>query len=187
MASFTKNAIRQSFLKLLNERPLSKISVRDIVEDCGINRNSFYYHYQDIPTLLCDIITDEAEKIAAKYSTPDSIEDCVLACIEFILEHKKAATHIFNSVGRDFYEQTLDKLCQTLISAYFDKVFGSYDISDSDRELLIRTFSAETFGIMMHWMMRGMNDDIKTDFRRLCELRVGSVEDTLRRCADSKK
>ena len=52
MASFTKNAIKQSFIKLLNERPLSKISVRDIVEDCGINRNSFYYHYQDIPALL---------------------------------------------------------------------------------------------------------------------------------------
>ncbi len=52
MPNFTKQAIKDSFLKLLNQQPLSKISVRSIVEDCGINRNSFYYHYQDIPALL---------------------------------------------------------------------------------------------------------------------------------------
>ena len=49
VTSLTKRAIRASFLKLLNERPLNKITVKDIVEDCGINRNSFYYHYPDIP------------------------------------------------------------------------------------------------------------------------------------------
>ena len=49
VTSLTKRAIRASFLKLLNERPLNKIPVKDIVEDCGINRNSFYYHYTDIP------------------------------------------------------------------------------------------------------------------------------------------
>ena len=49
MPNFTKQAIKDSFLRLLNQQPLSKISVRSIVEDCGINRNSFYYHYQDIP------------------------------------------------------------------------------------------------------------------------------------------
>ena len=49
MANFTKQAIETAFLQLLNEKPLNKISVRDIVEKCGINRNSFYYHFQDIP------------------------------------------------------------------------------------------------------------------------------------------
>ena len=50
MPNFTKQAIKDSFLKLLNQQPLSKISVRSIVEDCGINRKSFYYHDQDIST-----------------------------------------------------------------------------------------------------------------------------------------
>ena len=65
MANFTKRAIKSSFMKLLNEQPLSKISVRDIVEDCGINRNSFYYHFQDIPSLIEEIIKEEADKIIA--------------------------------------------------------------------------------------------------------------------------
>ena len=56
VTSLTKRAIRASFLKLLNERPLNKITVKDIVEDCGINRNSFYYHYTDIPALAEEIV-----------------------------------------------------------------------------------------------------------------------------------
>ena len=47
MASFTKKAIRDSFVKLLNEKSLSQITIRDIVDDCGVNRNTFYYYYQD--------------------------------------------------------------------------------------------------------------------------------------------
>ena len=52
MASYTKKAIRDAFIKLLNERPLSQITVRDIVDTCGVNRNTFYYHYQDISALI---------------------------------------------------------------------------------------------------------------------------------------
>ena len=52
MSAYTKQAIKASFLKLLNERPLSQITVKSIVEDCGINRNSFYYHYQDLQALV---------------------------------------------------------------------------------------------------------------------------------------
>ena len=50
MSAYTKQAIKNSFLKLLNERPLSQVTVKAIVEDCGINRKSFYYPYQDIST-----------------------------------------------------------------------------------------------------------------------------------------
>lgn len=61
MSGFTKQAIRNSFIKLLNERPVSQITVKDIVEDCGINRNSFYYHYQDLPSMIQEIILDELD------------------------------------------------------------------------------------------------------------------------------
>lgn len=59
MPNFTERAIKESFVRLLNEKPLSQISVRMIAEDCGIHRNSFYYHYRDIPSLIEDIVKDE--------------------------------------------------------------------------------------------------------------------------------
>ena len=46
LAGFTRKAIKETFITLLEERPISEITVKDIVETCGINRNSFYYHFQ---------------------------------------------------------------------------------------------------------------------------------------------
>ena len=99
MPNFTKMAIKSSFLKLLNERPLNKITVRDIVEDCGINRNSFYYHYQDITALIEEIVTDEADQIIQKYPSIQTLDECVELVFRFALQNKKAVYHILRAVA----------------------------------------------------------------------------------------
>ena len=48
----TKKLITDTFWQLLEEKPYNKITVQDIVDRCDVNRNTFYYHFQDIPTLL---------------------------------------------------------------------------------------------------------------------------------------
>ena len=59
MSQLTKRAITESFMKLINQVPFDKITVKDIVEDCGVNRNTFYYHYQDIYSVLEWIVETE--------------------------------------------------------------------------------------------------------------------------------
>ena len=76
--TLTKRAIKESFVNLLNERPLNKISVRDITDKCGINRNSFYYHYQDIPALMEEILTEQIDDIIEKYSGTDSLDEFLM-------------------------------------------------------------------------------------------------------------
>ena len=56
MAQTTKNAIRKGFLDLLEQRPLDKISVVDIADHCGVNRNTFYYYYCDIYALIRELM-----------------------------------------------------------------------------------------------------------------------------------
>ena len=118
MPNFTKTAIKQAFLKLLNERPLKQITVRDIVEECGINRNSFYYHFSDIPTLLEEIIMENARDIISQYPNVDSIETCLLAVVEFAHQNKRAILHIYNSVNRTIYEQYLWQVCEEIVKRY---------------------------------------------------------------------
>ena len=76
MAKFTREAIKATFLRLLEERPFSEITVKNIVEECGINRNSFYYHFQDLPSLLEEIIREESDAVIEKYSSVNSIVEC---------------------------------------------------------------------------------------------------------------
>ena len=58
----TKRALEASFKKLLLEKPLNKITINDITEDCGVNRMTIYYHFKDIYDLVDWILTEDAVK-----------------------------------------------------------------------------------------------------------------------------
>lgn len=183
MANFTQKAIKESLLKLLTERPLNKITVKDIVEDCGINRNSFYYHFQDIPSLITEIITDESKRIMEEYPTIESLDKALEVALEFALKYRKACLHIFNSVNRDFLESELLKICEHTIRTYFQTVPSAIaeNLTSEDRELFIKLFVADSFGIIMMWLINDMNSDIMDDFKRLSKLRAGVDETVIRR------
>ena len=65
--NITKRVIREAFVELLNERALSKITVKDITDRCGINRNTFYYHYQDVPALVEEICSIQVDRIVLRW------------------------------------------------------------------------------------------------------------------------
>lgn len=181
MPNFTKQAIKASFMKLLNEQPLNQISVRNIVEDCGINRNSFYYHFQDIPALIEEIVTEEADMLIKKYPTITSFDECVNVAFHFALENKKAVLHIYNSINRDIYEHYLMKMCDYVVTSYLDTAFANETIRESDRKILIRFFKCGIFGLSFEWITNGMKDDAINDVHRLAELCRGLSDELIRR------
>ena len=159
MPNFTKMAIKDSFLKLLNEQPLNKISVRSIVEDCGINRNTFYYHFQDIPTLIEEIIEEQAENVIKKYPSIESLDECFSVIFETALKNKKAIYHIFNSVNRDMYERSLMRICEYVITSYVKTAFPDGQTSPEVHDIIIRFFKCQLFGLIYDWIISGMRDD----------------------------
>lgn len=181
MPNFTELAIKNSFIKLLNERPLSKITVKDIVEDCGINRNSFYYHYEDLPTLIEELVTEEADKIITAYPDIDSIETCLLAAIHFARQNKKAIMHIYNSVNRALFEQYLWKVCDYVVSSYSAKLFAGLNINETDKNIIVKFYKYQCFGVVIGWMESGMKDDVEQNIHRLCELKKGMIEEMVER------
>ena len=102
MPPFAKREIKNSFIKLLTERPISQITVKDIVEDCGVNRNSFYYHFQDIPSLLEEIIVEMTAKVIENLPEESTFEEKVTAALEEINLNKRMIYHIYGSSNREF-------------------------------------------------------------------------------------
>jgi len=180
--NLTKNAIKQSFIKLLNERPLKQITVRDIVDDCGFNRNSFYYHFADIPTLLKEIIMDEATRIITGHPSISSIEDCMTEVLHFARENKRAIMHIYNSVNRELYEQYLWQVSEAVVTAYADTLLHHTEIGEDDRRLVIQFYKCVVFGLSTEWLRKGMPDSYERDLHRICELKKGMAEEMIARC-----
>ena len=167
MANFTEKAIRAAFMQLLNDRPLSKITVKDISDSCGINRNSFYYHYQDIPSLIQQILSDEIDRIIYEYSSVDSLAECMSAAIGFAAENKRAIYHIYNSVNRDMFEQYLWRVCEYTVKAYVGTAFAELRLDEAEREALIQYHIYETFGITSGWLHDGMREDMQPFIEKL--------------------
>ncbi len=185
MSSLTKQAIKQSFWELLEQRPLAQITVKDIVERCGINRNSFYYHFQDIPALIEEIVVEEADRIISQYPSIDSVEICINACLDFAKENRRAILHIYNSVNRAMYEQYLWQVCESVVSAYVGTVLGPGQIAPEDRTLIQRYYKCLCFGIATEWIGTGMREDISAPVHRLCELKKGAMEQMIRRSRET--
>ena len=183
MANLTEKAIKASALKLLNDKPMNQITVKDIVEDCGINRNSFYYHFRDLPSLIEEMVTEQAENIISEYPSINSLEECLDAAISFAMNNRKAAMHIYNSVSRDIYEQYLWRVCEYVVTTYINSIFGEYDISDFDKEVIINFYKCACFGQILDWQRSGMKSDIKKQFMRMCEIKKGVIEEIAERCA----
>lgn len=184
MPNFTRKAIQEAFITLLNERPLKQITVKDIVDTCGINRNTFYYHFADIPTLLQEIITEDADNIIETYPTLDSVEQCLGVALQFAIKNKRAVLHIYNSVSRHVYEQYLMQVCNYVITTYCNTLFGDKKISDADKALIINLYKCTCFGIVIDWMASGMRTDILNDLHRVCELQRGALETMIDRAAN---
>lgn len=176
MANFTRTAIKETFLKLLNQRPLNQITVKNIVEDCGINRNSFYYHFEDLPSLVEEIVGEQVRNLVQKHPTVSSVEECADAVIELVMENRRAVYHIYNSVSRDVFERHLMDGCGHIVSTYLKAEFAEKPIEPADLDALIRLHKCACFGSVIDWLNSGMKDDIADYFRRVCALQKSGLE-----------
>ncbi len=174
-------------MALLEERPLSQITVRDIVDRCGINRNTFYYHYQGIPELIAEIVNDGAEAIIKSYPALESLEDCLEAIVKTAMVRKRAILHIYNSASRHIYEQYLWSTCGHVVDVYLDTVLNGRQLPGGDRELIRRYYTCVAYGCISHWLASGMRDEVLPDLRRITELRQGTLEEMITRSLAGNK
>lgn len=170
----TKNAIIQAFWQLLEEKPYNKITVKDIVDSCQINRNTFYYHFHDIPELLEQTIKNDADDIIQTYNNFGSPMDCLTPLVQHCMNHQKAILHIYRSVHREVFLNEFNQICLYLVTQYVNTATAELTLLPDDRKLLIRLYKCALVGIFLDWLNEGMNYDLLTSFRRICELLAGS-------------
>ena len=109
MPSFTKKAIVASFLKLVAKKPFDKITVRDIVDDCGINRNTFYYYFQDIYAVLEAVCQKAKDALPERASLSDTLSPFVNAFVYFTKKYPRAAKGLALSFGFEGMERYFGK------------------------------------------------------------------------------
>lgn len=186
MPNLMEKAIKDSFLRLLDEYPLSEITVKSIVMDCGINRNSFYYHYQGIPELLEEIAKEESDLVIRKYAGASTLQECFDAVVEFASAKKRAIMHIYRSVSRDVFERYLRETADYFVRRYAAAAFKDQSVNPQDQELLIICYRCLLFGLVTEWLNQGMKEESIREFRRIFEIQSGNMTDPFRLIPDQQ-
>ncbi|WP_407382341.1 TetR/AcrR family transcriptional regulator C-terminal domain-containing protein [Ruminococcus sp.] len=171
MSKLTQKAIQNSFVKLLDSKPIDRITIKDITDDCGISRNTFYYHYADLPALVEELLTDNAEELMKAYPSIDSLEECLNVGAKYVLEMRRAANHIYHSSHRDIYERCLMNVLRRIVAEYFEIALPVSDFNEEEREILIDYYKCVCFGIIADWCNNGMREDYAETFRKLLTIR----------------
>ena len=153
MANLTQKMIMDVFLQLLKKKNLDKITVREIVDRCDINRNTFYYHYSDIfdlfDALICSSFTDAAPLLGS----PETRGECIRSISSFMEKNKSA---LRNSCNSSAYPLLYDRL-----STFFDTLFLSMmrldqkrfdEINDESIKFGVHFFRCAAIGLMKDWL-----------------------------------
>ena len=167
MANFTAKAIKETFIQMIEERPLSEITVKEIVKKCGINRNSFYYHYDDLPALIEEIVKEETEAIISKYPSVSSIVECFDVLTEFASHRERAIMHIFRSVNREVFERNLMGLSEYFVTEYVNTVLNDSNIAQNGKKTIITYYKSVFFGLVMEWLNNGMSREFIEEIRTI--------------------
>lgn len=166
---------------MLNERPLDKITVRDIVTDCKINRNTFYYYYSDRYAILSEVFQSELQKVIDTDDASRSWEECFLSAAQFALENRTAIYHVYDSVRRENLEQYLYAVAGSVMNRYVQREAEGIRASDSDKRLVAKFYQSALTEMVLHWLGGGMREKPEAAVRRIGKLFDGNIAASLRR------
>jgi probable dihydroxyacetone kinase regulator len=179
MSQITKIALANSLKKFLNHNTLDKITVKDIVEDCGVNRQTFYYHFQDIYDLVEWIFITEGMKALDGKNTSDSWQEGFLQVFHYVQENKPLVVNTFHSIGRDHLERFLyNEVYKMLIGVVNEQAEG-LKVSEENKTFIADFYKYAFVGIMMDWIRNGMKEDPEDISDNINKLITGDIRRAL--------
>ncbi len=153
MSGFTKEIIAKTFTELLDEKSMSKITVKDIVERCGVNRNTFYYHFKDIPDVVEFILKKKWDEILEHPQDRASILECMEEMADLVRNNRKVMLNVYRSVKKDTFLFYMNEISNYIIMEY-----------------LIQYYKCLFMGFLMEWLDNNLKSDFGEEMRQASRL-----------------
>lgn len=181
MSQVTKRALEQSLKNLLLKKPLTKITINEIAEDCGISRMTFYYHFKDIYDLVEWACVEDARRALEEKKTYDTWQQGLLQIFEAVKENKPFVMNVYRCVHQEQVEKYIKPLVDRLVLEIIEEEIGTMTVQDVDKAFLARVYSYVFVGLMLDWIKEDMRQDPREIVDRLALLLKGTIHDALSR------
>lgn len=179
MSKITKQALSASLIKLMRQKPFDKITVTDITEDCGLNRMTFYYHFQDIYDLLEWTTLEEARRYLKNRKTYDTWQEGYFGIFYGVQENRDFILNVFHSLRRENIEGYLNHVVEDLLLNVVEEVSRDMTVREKDKRFIARFYQFSFVGIMQDWIEGGMKEKPEEIVERISAIMSGSFSKAL--------
>lgn len=149
-----------AFLQLLEQTPMDRITVQDIAQRCGISRNTFYYHYDDIYALLEAVFRRDLQRLREARHPGEPAMAELQRMIQLLKQHPRVVYHVYDSVSHDYLQRFLFQATEELFLEYVRRTAGGLEISDKDLHFVCYAYQSMLMGILLGWVRTGMKDTL---------------------------
>ena len=178
MSDLTKQALIASFKKLLETEPFDKITISDITNDCGLSRQTFYYHFRDIFDMIRWIYNSESLNEIGGRGGYGTWQDKIRELFDYTLNNKSLILGTFNSKCRnDLVGYYMDVSIRKISDIVEMKSDG--DIAEKDKKFIACVYAYAFVGIMVDWISDGMKESSEEMVDRVYKIVMSNFDRTL--------
>ncbi len=181
MANGTKVALASALRQMMMIKPIDKITVKDIVEICGVNRQTFYYHFDDVDDLMEWVFEDDAERVLPKEVVYDRWLEDVMTFMDYLESNSVFTLNVYNSNSRLYMLRYLKEKMKTCIRSFAVIVSEGMSITQRDFDFVVEFYADCAIGFIAHWMDYGMTLPKEVTRERILRVMTDSVENMLAR------
>ena len=178
LANLTKKALVKSLKKCLEEKPIDRVTINDIVDDCGLNRMTFYYHFSSIYDCFIWGATEEVKEALEQCRSHSTWDEGLLAIFRKAEENKTYVINVYRSINREDLERHLYVLVADLLLPMLKAESRKYRVSDKDLEFILDFYRFSIVGTILKWISSNMEEkpeDIVQQFRLMLQDTVGKI------------
>lgn len=179
MSQITKRSLEASLKKLLLKKPLDKITINDIAEDCGINRMTFYYHFKDIYDLIEWSCVEDASRALDGKKTYNTWQEGFLQIFEVVRDNKPFIMNVYRSVSREQVEIYLYKITYDLLIGVVEEKAVGMNVRNEDKKFIADFYKFAFVGLMLDWIRNDMKEDPNIILEHLGILLRGNITKAL--------
>ena len=186
MAEITKYALEDSLKALLLQKPVTKITIADITNACGISRMSFYYHFKDIYDLIEWSCQEDARKAIEGNRTYATWKQGFLNIFRAVEENKPFIMNVYRYVGREQIERYLYDVTYHLLIDVVEECSQGMNVTVEEKHFIANFYKYGFVGLMLEWIQGDMKADPQRIVEMLGTMIDGDIASALARCVTQR-
>ena len=181
MAKDTRQRLATSFKELLSKKSIEKITISDLTNSCGINRQTFYYYFTDIYDLMRWIYLTESEAAVSGKNTYTTWQEGLLRVFNYLSENKDFVMRTQSTGNQYILEDLLSIHVDSVVINVVREFSKAHTISTESVNYIIAFYRYAVSGMILGWVKSGMKETPETMVKIIGMLTKGNLVHAIER------